>query len=385
MADVKISEMASAVSVDETDNLELSQENSGVFTSVKASILAIANKIASGINFTSALQTTNKTLTGAINEAAQSGGSGGHTILNDGGTALSQEDNLQFVGVYSEDDSVNEKTVVNVVREMTQAQYDLLSAAEKKGIIRLTDKNYVCEASEVAYDAANNVSVKTELDSKVNWTTNGELGAKNFIAYPYISPSGHYDDGITFAYSGEGYITADGTSTGTADFTLFDASTSRLLYGNSKKEYIITEEKTNDNIYGIFYFRTSSGAQINAHYIAEYEDGSVADRTTYYVSLNYNNKFQKWVKFKVLDNVDFYGELRLRIGGNTGPYYAATDKARFMIRLADDNDNTWQPYTMTNKELTDVVNNVPTTAGTYTLQATRNADGTITYSWVSSV
>ena len=69
----------------------------------------------------------------------QSGGSSGHTIIDDGGTSLTQRDNLQFKGAYSEDNSTNEKTVVNVVREMTKAQFDLLSADEKTGFINITD------------------------------------------------------------------------------------------------------------------------------------------------------------------------------------------------------------------------------------------------------
>ena len=64
----------------------------------------------------------------------------GHTILNDAGTSLTQEDDLQFVGVYSNDDSANGKTKVNIIRNMTKAQFDLLSAAEKKGFIETTDE-----------------------------------------------------------------------------------------------------------------------------------------------------------------------------------------------------------------------------------------------------
>ena len=215
MADIKISEMTSASVVNETDNVEISQEvSAGVFASFKASILAIANKIVSGINFTSALHTTNKTITGAINEVAQGGGgSGGHTILDDGGTALAQEDNLQFVGVYSEDDSTNEITKVNIVREMTQAQYDLLSADEKKGIIRITDKDYVCEASDVVYDNVNDVSVEDELDSKVNWKSNDILGIKNLNSYPYHETN-HTDRYVTWTDNGDGTVTANGTAQG---------------------------------------------------------------------------------------------------------------------------------------------------------------------------
>ena len=73
---------------------------------------------------------------------APSGGSGGsgHTILDDDGTALAQEDDLQFNGVYSTDNSEDGVTEVNVYREMTKAEFDLLSSDEKKGFIRVTDE-----------------------------------------------------------------------------------------------------------------------------------------------------------------------------------------------------------------------------------------------------
>lgn len=82
MADLKISEMASAAQINNSDNIELSQGDSvNGFVSLKTNILALAQKIATAINFTSDLQTVNKTLTGAINEAAASGGT--DTIAED--------------------------------------------------------------------------------------------------------------------------------------------------------------------------------------------------------------------------------------------------------------------------------------------------------------
>lgn len=80
MADKKISEMATASAIDNDDNLELSHSVNGGFTSLKASILAIATKMLTAINFTSALQTTDKTVIGAINEVAQGGGGGGSDV-----------------------------------------------------------------------------------------------------------------------------------------------------------------------------------------------------------------------------------------------------------------------------------------------------------------
>lgn len=67
------------------------------------------------------------------------GGSGGHTIVDDAGTDLTQRTNLQFKGAYSEDNSTDDTTEVNVVREMTKAEFDLLSDDEKVGFINITD------------------------------------------------------------------------------------------------------------------------------------------------------------------------------------------------------------------------------------------------------
>ena len=72
----KFSELPAASSLNDSDLFMISQGSQGSgWASLRTSLLALADKIVSGISFTSALQTTNKTITGAINEAAQSGGS----------------------------------------------------------------------------------------------------------------------------------------------------------------------------------------------------------------------------------------------------------------------------------------------------------------------
>lgn len=211
----KISELTTASQINDTDLTILSQGSSGSgFASVKATILAIANKIVSGINFTSALQTTNKTITGAINEVAQGGGGGsstlsglsdvdidtltlddgqglvydetegkwvngsasggGHTIVDNSGISLAQEPKLKLNGMYVHDDSANQTTVGEYYREMTTAQYNQLSAAEKQGMIRLTDNNYIGEADDILYESdgqGNDVTVGDKLDSIVEGHT----------------------------------------------------------------------------------------------------------------------------------------------------------------------------------------------------------------------
>ena len=78
----------------------------------------------------------------SINIGGGAGGSsgGGHTILDNSGTSLTQRTELQFKGAYSEDNSTDGVTEVNVVREMTKAEFDLLTNDEKAGIINVTDE-----------------------------------------------------------------------------------------------------------------------------------------------------------------------------------------------------------------------------------------------------
>ena len=78
-----------------------------------------------------------------INIGGGAGGSsgGGHTILDNDGTSLTQRTELQFKGAYSEDNSTDGVTEVNVVRSMTRAEFDELTEAEKTGIINVTDES----------------------------------------------------------------------------------------------------------------------------------------------------------------------------------------------------------------------------------------------------
>ena len=99
--------------------------------------------------------------------APEGGGSGGHTILDDDGTSLTQRSNLQFKGTYSSDDSTNEITEVNIVRSMTKAEFDLLSSAEKQGIINITDVTDV-EADSVAYDNTSSGLTATDAQAAID-------------------------------------------------------------------------------------------------------------------------------------------------------------------------------------------------------------------------
>jgi len=76
----------------------------------------------------------------------------GHTILDSDGTAMAQEDGLQFVGSNVADDGTNGKTVVTNCINVTQAEYDALVANDAD----LPDVYYnITDAQPVAVNAYN--------------------------------------------------------------------------------------------------------------------------------------------------------------------------------------------------------------------------------------
>lgn len=201
--DKKISELDQALQINNDAVFPISQDNGGTDTTYKVSITQISAEVGEDQTF-STLDTTDKTLVGAINEIAQGGGgggsstlaglndvdiddqtlsdgqvlkydsaedkwinddegAGGHTIVSDDGTDLTQRAKLQFIGAYSEDNSVDDTTEVNVVRNMTRAQFNQLSADEKTGLINITDESLSAAELPIASGSATNT--KDYIDS----------------------------------------------------------------------------------------------------------------------------------------------------------------------------------------------------------------------------
>lgn len=94
----------------------------------------------------------------------------GHVIKNPAGTALTQRDNLQFKDAHLSDDSTNLATKVEVVKEVTTAQF---ANETEQGLYRIIDKpDSVINAEQVAYGNGN---VGSALDSIV-----GSIGSLKF-------------------------------------------------------------------------------------------------------------------------------------------------------------------------------------------------------------
>ncbi len=160
--------------------------------------------------------------TNGVDEAvwvnAGGGGSGGHTIEDTSGADLPQEDNLQFVGVYTEDDSANNRTKVNIVRQMTKAAMEALSSAEQEGFIDTTDEDddYIPISAE---DVKRGVS---DVDADLTALENGKVNRSGDTMTGMLTVDRSADDGTQRCLA-----LRSGTS-GITYLTLFDKTNTQL-------------------------------------------------------------------------------------------------------------------------------------------------------------
>lgn len=135
---------------------------------------------------------------------------GGHKILNDSGTTLAQKDNLQFKGVYTQNNGDN--TEVDICRTMTKAQMEALSGEALKGFINTSDEpdSLPLTAEWVAYDS--NTSVKDKIDDidlTSGGTISGNLDIKNASSETALSLGGGTSNSVgrIRLYDNSGYRT----------------------------------------------------------------------------------------------------------------------------------------------------------------------------------
>ena len=117
MANKTIYDLTENQTLDADDLFEQDVLQNNERKSLKVTLRAIADKIISSLTYSS-LNTTSKTVVGAINELEQGGGgggTGGHTIIDENGNSMTARSGLQFVGGANvSDDSTNNKTIVDL-------------------------------------------------------------------------------------------------------------------------------------------------------------------------------------------------------------------------------------------------------------------------------
>lgn len=106
------------------------------------------------------------------------GGTGGHIIENNAGTDMAERANLQFGGVYVSDDETNDRTKVNITRNMSKDDFDQLTTAEKLGVIVTSNdpNDYVpFSADMVGYDNTDSGMTATDVQDAID-ELNSDIG-----------------------------------------------------------------------------------------------------------------------------------------------------------------------------------------------------------------
>ena len=231
-----------------------------------------------------------------------------------------------------------------------KAGYEITTPLVFKPMVRLAS---IKDGTYVPY-APTNAKLNEE---KMSYADNGVLGAKNLNSMPYSTSTNPVtENGITWTRNADGSVTANGTATANTfyycHYRLHPSNKFVLKNGN----YIFSgcPSGGGDGKYWAYCDCTKNGSLRILG--VDYGNGVS-------ITLNGDDNDANSVKLSVV--------LTVRSG------YTANNLTFYpMLRLAEDTDTTYQPYAMTNKELTDnKVNNTtiaPIEDGA-TASQTRNA------------
>ena len=231
----------------------------------------------------------------------------------------------------------------------TQAQWNALSSSQKAEyeLVDITDDEF-------------------SPSSFVDWESYGKLGAKNVCP---ICVGTTTLNGVTFTVNSDGTISATGTAT---EFTAFDIATTDMGYVLEDGNYILSdglEEHSTDQY--------STITIVDQNDVIHYDYANTKDVDNDAFTIANSNIKKMYIAICIGDG-----------------YTVSNLVFKPMIRLATDSNEIYQPYAMTNKELTkqvapiDDMNNIlgaknllPNKATTQVVNGityTVNEDGSIT-------
>lgn len=187
--------------------------------------------------------------------------------------------------------------------------------------------------------------IRVATDTDDTWQpyiqTNKELNKRiddlngNLIPYPYYNSEDYYSQGIHFVVDSEGNFTLNGTPTGYALFTMENGIASNFTL--PKGRYILSAD-IDDSL--------PTAVQVNIGF----------STSSGFVQSTFVNKTTNKMAFLIdeeHDNVPI--TLRVTYSSSTGVALENATVSNIMLRKADVIDDTWKPYEMSNKQLTDAI------------------------------
>lgn len=196
-------------------------------------------------------------------------------------------------------------------------------------------------------------SVEEEIEQI--YADNGVLGAKNLIPYPYYSSNLVTSHGVTFTVDQNGIIYANGTNDGTdtSDFVIVQDSSDKSIISGG----ILTgcPSGGSDNTYQIIY--------------------RVGDSTSH----NYKRSYRDYGDGVIIPSLANNEDARILVQIRKN---ATVSNLQFkpMLRLASDPDDTYVPYAMTNRELTEELTAINNGLDDWTETKTVSSSGTVSFS-----
>jgi len=178
-------------------------------------------------------------------------------------------------------------------------------------------------------NASSNKTINIDTTDKVDWITNGKIGAKNFIPYPFQTTT-KTENNVTFTDNGDGTITVNTSAPASADTTFYFATRSnektRIPLKADSYKVSGCPSGGSDSTYHLYFNSYKQGTSTSAGGVID--TGSGGDIT-------YSNDAYVGCYIKIMQGTECSNLL-----------------FKPMLRLASDIDDTWQPYSMTNQELT---------------------------------
>lgn len=158
----------------------------------------------------------------------------------------------------------------------------------------------------------------------MSYKANGKVGAKNLLPYPYYETT-KTQNGITFTDNGDGTVNISGTASTNSAFSCAEPWVTKLKKGT----YRLSMQGTDSRINYYFMSKTNPLDQDLTNYV-------LTDKESV-ITLS-------------VDSVIYFA-----IYVNDGSVISTPVTVKPMIRIAEDTDDTFVPYAMTNRQLTESV------------------------------
>lgn len=186
------------------------------------------------------------------------------------------------------------------------------------------DEAMVMESVETAEDGVDNA-----------FKTMGVMGAKNLNSLPYYHPSGRVNNNVTWTVDSDGILTANGKATnGNSIFSCHSR-----IKGNATDKIVPN---------GRYILSGCPSGGSDSTYWVQFD--IARDGSAYTLATDYGDGVEIVLNGDDYSNDEVVIQIQCKVRNN---YTADNLTFKPMLRLATDNDNTYQPYAQTNKELTE--------------------------------